>query len=50
MVIIHFVVGALSIDVMGEHTAFIFRIEDHVIRVSETRLLLCDSQNQHATL
>lgn len=48
--IIHFVVVALSSDVMGEYTAFIFRLEDYGIRVSETRLLLSDSETQHATL
>jgi hypothetical protein len=43
--IINFVVGALSIDVVGERTALIFRLEEYGIRVSETRLLLSDSQN-----
>jgi hypothetical protein len=38
--IIHFVAGALSTDVLGEHTALIFKLEEHGIRVSETRLLL----------
>ena len=48
--IIHFVVGALKINVLGEHTAFIFRLEEYGVRVSETRLLLSDSQTQHTTL
>jgi hypothetical protein len=38
--IIRFVVGALSIDVLGEHTALVFRIEEYGIHVPETRLLL----------
>jgi hypothetical protein len=48
--IIRFVVGALSIDVLGEHTALVFRLEKYGIHVPETRLLLSDSQTQYTTL
>jgi len=47
--IINFVVGDLSI-VLGERTAFIFRLEEYGIRVSETRLLLDDWLTMHRSI